>query len=72
MAKTKFKVHDDVPMEIVSVGPNATKADFERALGQVTMKIGKQQEIVQKEQVELQKLHKAANIVATEIEKLDG
>ena len=62
----------NVPKEIVTVPANAAKADFERALGQVMMKVGKQQQVVAKEQTYLQQLRQAANTISTEIEKPDG
>ncbi len=41
-------------------------------LGRLTMIIGKQAEICNKEREKLQKLQAKANELATEIEKLDG
>ena len=70
--KIKFKVIKNVPEEIVTVPANATLSDYERALGQVMMKVGKQQQIVNEQTKILQVLQNAANTVSTAIENLDG
>ena len=62
----------NVPKEIATVPTNATKADFERALGQVMMKVGKQQQIVNIETQRLQILQNAVNIVSIKIENYNG
>lgn len=41
-------------------------------LGKLTMQVGKQAEVCNKEQKKLQQLQTKANELATEIEKLDG
>jgi len=49
-----------------------TRKELEQKLGHIAFQIGKQQQVMQREQKKLQNLQVQANEIATEIEKLDG
>lgn len=65
----KKKVKEQIKETIKKV---VNRSDLERQLGKLAYRIGKQAELVNRENNKLIVLQQQANVIATEIEKLDG